>query len=705
MPTVAQVANAGYDPYADVAGDAGWFGSDVVSSIGKVAKSVAKVATKTIAPMVANTLVPLARTALKNSGPWGMVANGAISAMSAGFSGKNIGEIAFAAAQGAAPSGIDTALSAARGLARGDSVLNTAIKTGAHAFAPGSGERFAYSVATDALRKGGTKADLGHARRALATEGQRRAFDSAIGMVATAARPGGTGMSALFKGVQRSLQSQIRERPFTTYRPTLNAPVSLSRLQRPMQLDVFSIPANRYPRWRALSPFAAKFVRSRAPFVSNVALIGDAGTLAGGAVASSMPLIKLIGDKQAAVSTLQLTLKDVFKPSQSVTGVYDSLTFATVKAFQASKGLTADGAVGKMTWTALELTPSLATPTTSPSGAPVMPTAVSVPVSSAGGGLAGGLTASQMPTIQKIGDRQPAVTTLQKTLQVKFASSLTVTGIYDTTTFNTVKKFQNARGLTVDGAVGPKTWAALEGPSAEVRPPVVASTPVVGDVVVNPAATIQAKAILAAWGKSDGLAEAGLQDYGSRAEDTSATIGPRDKLMITSFARWNNKVVGTSLPTDGGLSPSISDALRLWAERKAAAGVAISKAPTTTTIPTLIPTSPGISPGTTSPGIIPPGILSPGLINSGTAPIVLASTPGVSPGGLVVVPPARSGEGAPSTSPGIPPLGPEAPATSSEKDNTLAMAAGAGILGLLMGGIPGALIGAAAGAVGGSLTK
>lgn len=702
MPTAAQVASSGFDPYADVAGDTGWFGSDIVSGIGKAAKSVAKVATKTVAPVVANTLVPLARTALKNSGPWGMVANGAISAMSAGFSGKNIGEIAFAAAQGAAPSGIDTALTAARGLARGDSVLNTAIKTGANSFSPGSAERFAYSVAADALRKGATKADLGNARRALATEGQRRAFDSAVGMVATAARPGGGG--GMLGGLRRSIQQQVYERPMSVYRPTVNPPISIARVQRPLALNAFSIAPQRFPQWRALSPFAARFVRARAPFVSNVALIGDTGTLAGGAIAASMPLIKLIGDKQPAVKTLQLTLQDKFKPSQSVTGTYDSATFATVKAFQASKGLSADGAVGQKTWAALELTPSLATPSSTSSGQPTAPVGISLPVGT-GGGLAGGLTAAQMPTVQKIGDRQPAVTTLQQTLKQKFSSGLVVTGVYDTTTFNTVKKFQASRGLTVDGAVGPKTWAALEGPPSEVKPPIVVSTPVVGDEVVNPAATIQSKAILAAWGKSDGLTEAGLQDYGIRAEDTSATIGPRDKLMLASFARWNNKTFGTSLPTDGALSASVADALRLWAEKKAAAGVAIATTtptpslpttiPTPAPVPTVVPSLPAL-PAPSTPVVVPAGLTVPA---GGPLPFV----PAIVPASVPITQARPADPGAPATSPGVPPPDSAPPATSSGKDSTLAMAASGAVLGFLIGGIPGALIGGTGGAVAGGL--
>lgn len=709
MPRASELLRPGFDPYADTAGEVSGIFDDIGGGIASVGKSFASVA-KAAAPVVTNTLVPIARTALKNSGPWGMVANGTISAMEAGLSGKNIGNIALAAAQGAAPSGIDSAIGAGAALARGDNVLNTAMKHGAQAFAPGTGERFAYSLATDALRKGALKPDLGAARRALQTEGQRRAFDAAVGTLSRAAgggvavRPSG----GLFSAIRRAATA---ERPFSVIRPTLAPPVQLARLKRPIALDAFSISPNRFPLWRPLSPFAARFVRARAPFVSNVALIGDVGTLSGGAIAANMPLIKNIGDRQPAVRILQDTLRNKFKPSQVTTGVYDMATFNTVKAFQSAKGLgRPDGAVGQMTWSALELSPSLSTPPqVSPTitTTPTVPIAVTVPISTGGGGLAGGARAADMPIIQAIGDKRPQVTTLQLTLKQKFSPTLVVTGVYDTVTFNTVKKFQAARGLKVDGSVGPSTWAALEGPTAQPGTPIVLSPPVVGDQVVNPAATIQAKAILAAWGKSDGLTEAGLQDYGSRAEDTSATIGPRDKLMIVSFARWNNKTFGTTLPTDGALSPSISDALRLWAEKKAAAGVAVATgAAPVPALPTL-GTAPGPTPTvtpapTTLPALPAPVVPATLTVPAGGPPPFVPTTPiftgpTVPAGGPLISPP-------PAREP-VPAAAPAGAAPPPAKDSTLAMAGGGGLLGFLVGGIPGALIGAAAGAAAGSMGK
>lgn len=64
------------------------------------------------------------------------------------------------------------------------------------------------------------------------------------------------------------------------------------------------------------------------------------------------------------------------------------------------------------------------------------------------------------PTLRK-GDSGPDVVYLQ-TLLCDVGETLTVDGKFGTKTENAVKAFQRLYGLTVDGVVGPKTWAALE---------------------------------------------------------------------------------------------------------------------------------------------------------------------------------------------------------------------------------------------------
>ena len=54
-----------------------------------------------------------------------------------------------------------------------------------------------------------------------------------------------------------------------------------------------------------------------------------------------------------------------------------------------------------------------------------------------------------------------AVRRLQRALRRTLAFNVTVNGTFDTETENAVKDFQNSEALTVDGVVGPLTWAAL----------------------------------------------------------------------------------------------------------------------------------------------------------------------------------------------------------------------------------------------------
>ena len=99
-------------------------------------------------------------------------------------------------------------------------------------------------------------------------------------------------------------------------------------------------------------------------------------------------------------------------------GVFDDPTTAAVKAFQSSRSLDPDGVVGRLTWEApLALT-------------------------------------------RRNGDRGEGVRAVQTALTARGAS-VTVDGIFGSGTQAAVERFQDAKGLTVDGVVGLDTWSRL----------------------------------------------------------------------------------------------------------------------------------------------------------------------------------------------------------------------------------------------------
>ncbi|WP_392425295.1 N-acetylmuramoyl-L-alanine amidase [Barrientosiimonas humi] len=99
-------------------------------------------------------------------------------------------------------------------------------------------------------------------------------------------------------------------------------------------------------------------------------------------------------------------------------GVFDDPTTAAVKAFQTSRSLDPDGVVGRLTW--------------------------EVPLA---------LT-------RRNGDRGEGVRAVQTALTARGAS-VTVDGIFGSSTQAAVERFQDAQGLTVDGVVGLDTWSRL----------------------------------------------------------------------------------------------------------------------------------------------------------------------------------------------------------------------------------------------------
>jgi len=226
----------------------------------------------------------------------------------------------------------------------------------------------------------------------------------------------------------------------------------------------------------------------------------------------------------------------------------------------------------------------------------------------------------------------------------------------------------------------PPTWqkpvAVVNPPTSPLPaapPPTIAPVP---DLISTAAATasivpsiLQAKAILAAWGKTDGVSQSGLTDYGMQPSDMSTTMGPRDVLMLKSFQVWDNKTLNEGLPTDGSLDAKTLAALQNWASARATSAVPSTPA---TTSPGIIPT---VSPGTPFPEAPAPAVsvIVPDVIG-GTAPTVTVSPK----------PPA--------------PVNPTPTVSNKPSGGGLAPVAIGAIAGGLLFGVPGALIGAAGGA-------
>lgn len=127
------------------------------------------------------------------------------------------------------------------------------------------------------------------------------------------------------------------------------------------------------------------------------------------------PLVRQ-GDNGERVRTVQYLLR-ANGHSITVDGAFGPATDTAVRGFQSAHGLTADGMVGSQTWPELVIT-------------------------------------------VRNGDTGDAVRAAQSQLASK-GHTVSVDGIFGSQTTSAVQAFQRARGLSVDGVVGPITWQHL----------------------------------------------------------------------------------------------------------------------------------------------------------------------------------------------------------------------------------------------------
>lgn len=201
--------------------DVGWFGKKLFKRVGKIAKGVGKGIGK-----IVPAALPIVQQAMKLTGPIGMVASGAAGALAAVAKGSSLENIAWAAAQGAAPAGIDRAIMAAKALRNGEPVLKVAINQARNSFVPNSVGQRAFDIGI-AAAKGGSKGVLASARNQLRSATEKAAFDAAIGTVAKGAKD----LPAVNKLTRspRLNPAQAARAPLSFHKPTTNLALSAFR--------------------------------------------------------------------------------------------------------------------------------------------------------------------------------------------------------------------------------------------------------------------------------------------------------------------------------------------------------------------------------------------------------------------------------------------------------------------------------------------
>jgi peptidoglycan hydrolase-like protein with peptidoglycan-binding domain len=152
------------------------------------------------------------------------------------------------------------------------------------------------------------------------------------------------------------------------------------------------------------------------------------------------------GDRGAEVTSVQQRLQELGYFKANITGFFGPLTKQAVIQFQQAQGLEPDGIVGTSTLTALG---GQSQSNSKPARVQSSKT-LSSPKSAR--------EASRR--FLQLGDRGSEVTALQDSLEAAgFPGG--ANGIFDAATQKAVMRFQQAKGLMVDGIVGPQTWAAL----------------------------------------------------------------------------------------------------------------------------------------------------------------------------------------------------------------------------------------------------
>jgi peptidoglycan hydrolase-like protein with peptidoglycan-binding domain len=140
------------------------------------------------------------------------------------------------------------------------------------------------------------------------------------------------------------------------------------------------------------------------------------------------------GSTEPEVRDLQEALKALGHDPGPIDGVFGSRTEDAVRAFQQAKGIAVDGIVGRVTWINID-------------------------------------EADQSEPVLRVDSTGLPVRRLQSRMSAVGFEMGGVDGVFGARTDTAVRDLQQRSGLTVDGVVGPKTWAVVnalenEGPAS-----------------------------------------------------------------------------------------------------------------------------------------------------------------------------------------------------------------------------------------------
>lgn len=280
---------------------------DVVHTVSRAAKGVAhqaekaaKTAGKGAVAVLGSPVTHLAQTALKSTPlgatPLGMIGGAALSGLQAAAQGRSIEDIAWAAAEGGAPAGLDRALEAARALRNGEPVLNVALREARAQLAQNTDAGKGFALAETLLRSGASPAAIKAARDRLPAAA-KGGFNAALGVLSKASqrvgvsrRPLSTARPLMLSMPRRATMSAAsttalvaRALQKNPHLVAAGASEASRRLKIPVQRvnDAFRLIAPKRLQWRALTPRAANFIRTHVPHANVASLTGHKSDTAG----------------------------------------------------------------------------------------------------------------------------------------------------------------------------------------------------------------------------------------------------------------------------------------------------------------------------------------------------------------------------------------------------------------------------------------